>query len=148
MVTANAAGPTMRKLTLNLSFIEHPWVRVAAIVVSEMNERLSPKNEPPTIMAVMNEVSIAVAVGSGQISCARPAARGTSATMVPTLVPMDIDMKHEARKSPAYIRFPGRMRSVMLTVASIAPIAFAVDANAPARINIHIIRSTFLFPAP
>ena len=26
----------------------HPWVRVAAMVVSEMNERLSPKKAPPT----------------------------------------------------------------------------------------------------
>ena len=46
------------------------------------------------------------------------------------------------------MRSPGRMRRARLTVASIAPIDSAVDANAPARTNIHIIRSTFLLPAP
>ena len=38
------------KFTRNLSRMAHPWVRVAAIVVSEMNERLSPKKAPPTDM--------------------------------------------------------------------------------------------------
>ena len=88
--------------TLNLSAIEHSWVLVAAIVVSEMNERLSPKNAPPTIIPVMNgalaNVPDTPPVAS---SSAIPAATGTRATMVPTLVPMDIDMKHEAMKRPA-----------------------------------------------
>ena len=39
--------------TLNLSCILQPCVRVAAMVVSEMNERLSPKKAPPVITAVM-----------------------------------------------------------------------------------------------
>ena len=34
------------------------------------------------------------------------------------------------------------------TVASMAPMSFAVAANAPASTKIQIIRSTFLFPAP
>ena len=34
-------------------------------------------------------------------SSAMPAAIGTRATMVPTLVPMDMDMKQAARNSPA-----------------------------------------------
>ena len=101
-VTIIAAGPTILTLTLNLSAIEQPWVRVAAMVVSEMKERLSPKNAPPTMMAVMN-----AGLDNGPekppraSSSAIPAATGTSATIVPTLVPMDMDMKHEARKSPA-----------------------------------------------
>ena len=82
------------------------------------------------------------------ISSAIPAAMGTRATIVPTLVPMDMEMKHEARKSPAYRNFPGSIFMAMFTVASMAPISFAVEANAPAITNIHIISSTFLLPAP
>ena len=141
-MTITAAGSTIRMFALNLSAIEHPCVLVAAMVVSDMNDRLSPKNEPPTMIAVMNATSPPV------ISCAIPAPTGTRATIVPTLVPMDIEMKHEARKRPAYIRLPGRILSARLTVASIAPISFAVAANAPASTKIHIIRSTFLLPAP
>ena len=85
-------------LALNLSAIEHSCVLVAAIVVSEIKERLSPKNAPPTIIAVMNAIS---GVAPAAISCAMPAPTGTRATMVPTLVPIDIDMKHDARNSPA-----------------------------------------------
>ena len=97
-----AAGATILKLTLNLSCIEHLWVRVAAMVVSDMNERLSPKKAPPTMIAVMNGVlymklpSPVVAIWS-----AMPAAIGTRATMVPTLVPMDMEMKQAAINSPA-----------------------------------------------
>ena len=139
--TNSAAGAAIIILALNLSAIEHPWVRVAAIVVSEMKERLSPKKEPPTIIAVMNGVDMPV-------SAAIPVATGTSATIVPTLVPTAIDMKQEARKSPAKRSFPGSSCRVMFTVASIAPISLAVVAKAPARMKIHIIRSTFLCPAP
>ena len=51
--TAMAAGSTMRMFSLNLSLIRQSCVRVAAMVVSEMNDRLSPKNDPPTTTAVM-----------------------------------------------------------------------------------------------
>ena len=54
--TMSAAGPTMRMLVLNLSFIVQPCVRVAAMVVSDMNERLSPKKAPPTTIAVIKAV--------------------------------------------------------------------------------------------
>ena len=144
-VTMIAAGNTILIFTLNLSAMEHSCVLVAAIVVSEMNERLSPKNEPPTIMAVMKASSGAEPEA---ICWAIPAPTGTRATMVPTLVPMDMEMKQEAMKSPAYISFPGRICRAMLTVASIAPISLAVAAKAPARTNIHIISITLLFPAP
>ena len=82
------------------------------------------------------------------VSWAMPAAMGTRATTVPTLVPMAIEMKHAARKRPAKINFPGRIRSVALTVASMAPMSRAVAANAPASTKIQIIRSTLRFPAP
>ena len=74
--------------------MEHPWLLVAATVVSEMNERLSPKKAPPTIIAVMKDWPIPV-------SAAMPVAMGTRATMVPTEVPMAMEMKQAARKKPA-----------------------------------------------
>ena len=40
------------------------------------------------------------------------------------------------------------MLRVAFTVASMAPISFAVEAKAPASTKIHIIRRTFLLPAP
>ena len=79
---------------MNLSCIGHPWVLVEAMVVSEMNERLSPKNAPPVTIAAMNP-------GEAPVSAASPAVMGTRATMVPTLVPIDIEMKQDARNSPA-----------------------------------------------
>ena len=111
------------------------------MVVSEINERLSPKKAPPTITAVI----IATLT---PVSEAIPEAIGTRATMVPTLVPTDIETKQEARNSPESRSFPGSIIRVRLTVASIAPISFAVPANAPARMKIQSIISTFGCPAP
>ena len=82
------------------------------------------------------------------VDCATPAAMGVSATMVPTLVPTEIDTKHAARKSPAKIMFPGRIERVRLTVASILPITFAVFAKAPASTNIHSISIILPIDAP
>ena len=84
--TMTAAGAAMLRFALNLSDIEQFCVRVAAMVVSEMKERLSPKKAPPTMIAVMNATL-------HPVSEAIPAAMGTRATMVPTLVPTDIEMK-------------------------------------------------------
>ncbi len=119
------------------------------MVVSEINERLSPKNEPPTIIAVINAGLEMNPVDPPAASCsAIPDAMGTKATIVPTLVPMDMEMKQAARNSPAKINLPGSMDIARLTVASIAPISFAVAANAPAIAKIQIISKTLLFPAP
>ena len=124
-----------------MSDIEHPCVLVAAMVVSDMKERLSPKKAPPATIAVMNPVPV-------PDSAAIPAATGTRATMVPTLVPMAIEMKQEAMKRPAKSIFPGNIAMVRATVASIAPIILAVSAKAPARMKIQSMRRTFLLPAP
>ena len=50
------------------------------------------------MIAVMNAMSEA---DPDAICCAIPAPTGTKATMVPTLVPMDMEMKHAAMKRPA-----------------------------------------------
>ena len=129
------------KFTRNLSRMAHPWVRVAAIVVSEMNERLSPKKAPPTTIPAMKARFISVL-------SAMPATTGTNATMVPTEVPMESEMKQAARKMPASSRWSGSRRSVRFTVASMAPISLALWANAPARMKIQIISMIFLLAAP
>ena len=140
-MTITAAGPQIQMLALNLSDMEHPCVVVEAMVVSEIKDRLSPKKAPPTIspVSIANERPDWPAI---------PDAIGTRATTVPTLVPMDIEMKHDARNSPASSHLPGRIVRVRLTVASTLPIALAVVANAPAITKIQIISSTFLLPAP
>ena len=90
----SAAGAAIQRFTLNLSCMEQPWVLVAATVVSDMKERLSPKNAPPTMMPVMSGML-------DPIPAAIPAAIGTSATIVPTEVPIAIETKQEARNRPA-----------------------------------------------
>ena len=136
-----AAGITMRLFTSNFSRILQPMVWVEAIVVSEMNERLSPKKAPPTTMATMKGRDTSV-------FSARPMATGASATMVPTEVPTEMEMKQAARKMPANSSWSGRRWRVRFTVASTAPMAWADCAKAPARMNIHIISMMFLSDAP
>ena len=131
----------MRMLALNLSFMAQSKALVAAMVVSLMKDKLSPKNAPPTMMAAMK-------ASENPASCAIPVAMGTRATMVPTLVPTDIEMKQAVKKRPAKSIEPGITRKVRFTVASMAPISCAVCANAPARMNIHTIRSILGLPAP
>ena len=109
--------------------------------MSEINDKLSPKKDPPTTTATMNGRAISVFSAS-------PTATGVRATIVPTLVPMDREMKQAAINIPASSRLSGRICRVRLTVASIAPICLALCAKAPARMNIHIIRRIFLLAAP
>ena len=97
MTVIMAAGSTIKKFALNLSFNSHPCVLVEAMVVSEMNERLSPKNAPPTTAAT------SIAVGC-PVDVAIPVAIGTNAATVPTEVPMLSDTKHAVTNSPASIR--------------------------------------------
>ena len=134
-------GITIRLLTLNLSFMLHPCVRVATMVVSEINERLSPNMAPPTTMATMKGVSTAVCE-------AMPIATGVRATIVPTDVPMESEMKQAAINIPASSRLSGRTDRARFTVASTAPTAFAVCANAPARMKIQTMSMMLLLAAP
>ena len=141
MKQINAAGNTMRKFVRNLSRIEQFCVFVAATVVSEINERLSPKNEPPTTAATIKGSTMPEREANSD-------AIGTRATMVPTEVPMQIDTMHEARKSPANKAESGKHIIVRSTVADTAPIALADEAKAPASTNIHTISSKSGLPAP
>ena len=77
-----------------------------------------------------------------------PSAMGTRATTVPTLVPMESEMKQEAMNSPGRRKLEGRRLRITLTVASIAPILLAPVAKAPARMKIHIISRMLWSAAP
>ena len=116
-------------------------MRVAAMVVSEINERLSPNSAPPTTIATIHGVLHPVCVAMDE-------AMGVRATIVPTDVPTDIDVKQAAMNIPAGRKASGTIFSVSATVASTAPIAFVEAANAPARTNIHIISIMFTSVAP
>lgn len=111
------------------------------MVVSDMKERLSPKNAPPAIIATIKGIST-------PIFSAIPTATGIRATIVPTDVPIDRDMKHAAMNIPANNRLLGSICSVRFTVASMAPMLLADWANAPAKIKIQIINIIFPFEAP
>ena len=134
-------GRAIRMFTLNLSFMLHPCVRVATIVVSDIKDRLSPNMAPLTTTPSIRASGIPVL-------SAIPTATGARATIVPTEVPTEIDIKQAARNIPAANRFPGRIDIARLTVASTAPIALAVWANAPARIKISTISMILLLAAP
>ena len=102
------------------------------MVVSEINERLSPKSAPPTTIATIHATS-------HPICCARAEAMGVSATIVPTDVPTDNEVKQAARNIPAGRNLAGTTLIVRATVASTAPICLVEAAKAPASTNIHII---------
>ena len=111
------------------------------MVVSDMNDRLSPNMAPLTTTPSIRASGIPVL-------SAIPTATGAKATIVPTDVPTEMDMKQAAKKIPAANRLPGRMDIARFTVASTAPIALAVCAKAPARMKINTISMILLLAAP
>ena len=120
-----AAGRAIRKFILNLSFISTPWVFVAAIVVSEITERLSPNIAPP----------ITAAITSGRERPALSAvatAIGPTALIVPTDVPVATAINADIINIPPVMYLAGITDNPRFTVASTPPIAFATEANAPA----------------
>ena len=116
----------MRKFTRNLSRSWQPWVRVAAMVVSEIIERLSPNMAPPT-QAPRNR---------GRLNppfSATPTAIGTMALMVPMEVPVAVPMNAEITNTPAARKCTGMTLRPRFTVASTPPMALATVEKAPAR---------------
>ena len=101
-----------------MSFISQPCVLVAAIVVSDIIERLSPNIAPLTIAPTDKAVSIPVFE-------AIPTAIGTNATIVPIDVPMDKAIKHPMTNIPGINKLLGSSESPKFTVESTAPISLA-----------------------
>ena len=126
---------------LNLSFISTPCVLVAAIVVSEMTERLSPNIAPPTTDATRTAIPIPVLF---EIS----AAIGAKTVMVPTLVPIAIEIRHATIKSPGIANPPGTILRSRLAVLAAPPAAFARPPKAPAIKNIKSMMTILSSPIP
>ena len=120
-----AAGSAIRKFTRNLSRISTRWERVAAMVVSEIMERLSPNMPPPTTAAITT-------LGERLPFSATPMAMGMSAEIVPMEVPVAVPKKAAMTNMPAASREGGTRDRPRLTVASLAPISPATVAKAPA----------------
>ena len=120
-----AAGRAMKKFTRNLSRISQPCDRVAAMVVSEIMERLSPNMAPPTqAPTIMGTLSPPLS--------ARPTAMGTMALMVPMEVPVAVPIKAEIINTPAARKWTGIKDRPRFTVESRPPMAAATPENAPA----------------
>ena len=136
-----AAGNTILKFSLNLALISHPCVRVAAIVVSEIIDKLSP-NMAPQITAPTQSAS-----GIDAVSLI-PTAIGVKATTVPTEVPIEIEIKQAMIKIPTTAMFAGRILSPKFTALVAPPAAVTDPENAPANKNTKHIIIIFSSPAP
>ena len=82
----------MAKFDLNFAFISTSCVRVAAIVVSEIKDKLSPNIDPPITAPnnIVTEPGIIFSIST---------AIGANVTIVPTDVPIDTYIKHAIRKN-------------------------------------------------
>ncbi|MPN50846.1 hypothetical protein SDC9_198485 [bioreactor metagenome] len=128
-------------LTLNLSLISQPCVLVAAIVVSDIIDKLSPNIAPPTTAPKTKATGIPVFEAT-----ATPI--GPIAAMVPTDVPIDIDIKHPITNNPVINKLAGIIDKPKFTTESAPPIAFDTPLKAPANENIISIKIISLFPPP
>jgi len=105
--------------------MEQFCVRVAAIVVSEIIERLSPNIAPlmTAPMHIAREIEVFSLI---------PTAIGASAEIVPTLVPMDMERKQPIINSPAADQLAGSSFNPKFTVCSTPPAADTAPEKAPA----------------
>ena len=136
-----AAGSTMRKFSRNLSFISQPCVFTAAMVVSEIMDRLSPNIAPQTTAPM--QIAMAKPVFS-----LMPTAMGARAAMVPMEVPMDTEIKHPMTKSPATATPGGRTESPRFTVLSTPPAAVTAPEKPPAQRKIRLMVMMLSSPTP
>ena len=85
--------------------MRQPWPWQAAIVVSEMNERLSPNIAPPITDATHSGMLNPEAAETAQ-------AIGVMSVMVPTEVPMERETKQLTTNRTATENCPGIMESM------------------------------------
>jgi hypothetical protein len=71
-----------------------------------------------------------------EVADAIPTAMGVSAAIVPQLVPILRETRHEAMNIPTRIKLPGSIDRVMFTTLFTHPISCAMEEKAPARMNI------------
>ena len=112
------AGKTIMMFVLNLSFIFTSCVLVAAIVVSEIKDKLSPNIAPPTTIPLTNATLIPVLD-------AILMAIGINAVTVPIEVPIEKLSKHPIRNKPGKIILLGNIVRPRFTTESTACIPLA-----------------------
>ena len=100
----SAAGRAMAKLTRNLSRMGQPWPLQAAMVVSEIKERLSPNMAPPMTEATHRGMEKPEASATDK-------AMGVIRVMVPTDVPMASATKQLTTKRTATANWAGTRES-------------------------------------
>jgi|GEM_PF-6269956 len=106
-----------------------------------MKDRLSPNIAPPTTAASV------MAMDPGRLASS-PTAMGARATIVPTEVPRDVEMKQATTKSPATMTCGGMYDSAKPMVDDMPPMALLTSPNAPASRKMRIMTSRFSSPAP
>ena len=112
----------------------------AAIVVSDINERLSPNIAPPITDATHN--------GSPNPDAEETAAAiGVISVIVPTLVPIAVDTKHATIKSTTTENRAGIIESIKYATLS-ALLLPTTPTNTPAVRNIRSIVIIFLSASP
>ena len=94
MTVMTAGAKVSQKFSLNLSFISQPWVRVDAMVVSEMIDKLSPSMMPPMTQPMIKGREMPALSATAM-------AMGPTAAALPQDVPVAVAMKPEMMKIPA-----------------------------------------------
>ena len=136
-----AAGSATRILVRNLSFISTPCVLVAAMVVSEIKERLSPNIAPPTTTPTQS--------GSRRFPFSDTLhAIGARTEIVPTLVPIAMEIRQAITNSPGTAKRPGMILSSRFAVLEAPPASPAMPLNAPARIKMNSMVTILSSPIP
>ena len=136
-----AAGSATRILVRNLSFISTPCVLVAAIVVSEIKERLSPNIAPPTTTPTHRGRRRFPFFDTAQ-------AIGASTLIVPTLVPIAIEIRQAITNSPGTANRPGMILSRRFAVLEAPPASPAIPLNAPAMMKMNSMITILSSPIP
>ena len=96
---------------------------------------------PPITVAAHNGTEIPLLL-------AMMRAIGASMEMVPTLVPMDIEMTQAIKKIPTREKSAGMMLRSRFAVLMAPPAAVAMPLNAPAKRNMRSMMVTLVLPIP
>ena len=114
---------------------------MAAIVVSEINDRLSPNIAPPITAPAQSGTEIPP-------FCATVRAIGDRTLIVPTLVPMAMEIRQAMRNSPGTEKLAGMTLSIMFATLTAPPVADASPLKAPASRKIRSMIVILLSPIP
>ena len=140
ITVASAAGSAIPKFSRNLSFIAHPCPLQAAIVVSEIKERLSPNIAPPITEPIQSGRSKPDAVETAT-------AIGVRSVIVPTDVPIAVDTKQATTNKTTTANLVGISPSIKYATLS-ALLRPTTPTNVPAVRKISSIVMIFLSASP